>query len=249
MSTYFIKENNVLNNEIIIDGDLCHHLGSVLRCKINDELDFSDNAEKIYHGQISAISKKEIRLNILEIKDIENEPPINVYLIQCLPRGDKMEQIIQKCVELGIYGILPVESENSQVRLKGKIEEKTKRYQKIAAAAAEQCGRGKIPLVKVLENPEKALDFLPEDTHILFCYEKEGNHGLKSELLKVTTKNIAILIGPEGGFSDQEAKLIVRKGGVSVTMGPRILRTETAGLSCLVGIMYELGDWGRIVEN
>ncbi|MDO4541818.1 MAG: 16S rRNA (uracil(1498)-N(3))-methyltransferase [Bacillota bacterium] len=249
MNTYFISQEDVEAEDILIKGELFHHLSRVLRIKTGDKLHFSDNNIHTYDGEVVEITKESIKVNIENIAGITGEPPLDVYLIQCLPRGDKMEQIIQKCTELGVGRLIAAESDNSQVRLKNKAKEKEERYSKIAAAAAEQCGRGKIPQVMTASSLDKALAYLSPDTKIIFCYEKEVRNSLKTELQKTENRSIALVIGPEGGFSSREAQLIMASGGVAVTMGPRILRTETAGPCGLAALMYEKGDWGSIVEN
>lgn len=249
MNTYFIEASDVKAGEIIVSGELHHHLTKVLRLKVGDKLHFSDNQSHTYDGEAVEITKDRLRVKLSRVQAITGEPPLDVYLLQCLPRGDKMEQIIQKTTELGVSCIVAVASDNSQVRWKHKATDKAARYAKIAAAAAEQCGRGLIPRLEVAESLEASLAYLPPEAAIIFCYEKEGKHSLKSELLKVNSKTIAIVIGPEGGFSTAEAQAVMARGGKAVTMGPRILRTETAGVCALAAIMYEKGDWGCIVEN
>lgn len=249
MNTYFIGEENIEGEDIVLKGELFHHLSKVLRLQVGERLHFSDNTAHVYDGKISEITGTYLRVGIDSVGSITGEADIDVYLIQCLPRGDKIEQIVQKSTELGVHCILPVESDNSQIRLKNKAAEKGKRYAKIAAAAAEQCGRGRIPSVVMAGTLKQALDYLPADTKIIFCYEKEGKNSLKSELIKVKEKSIAVVIGPEGGFSSAEAQTIMAYGGAAVTLGPRILRAETAGPCAIAAIMYEKGDWGCVVEN
>lgn len=249
MNTYFIDTKNVEDSQIRITGDLFRHLSKVLRIQVGEHLHFSDNIAHTYDGKVKEITKDYILTSIDLVQAITGEPPLMVYLIQCLPRGDKMDQIIQKTTELGVGCILPVESDNSQIRLKNKAKEKAARYGKIAAAAAEQCGRGKIPEIVMANSLERALKYLPDDTKVIFCYEKEGKNSLKSELIKIRDENIAVVIGPEGGFSSGEAQSIIARGGVPVTMGPRILRAETAGPCALAAIMYEKGDWGCRIDN
>lgn len=249
MNTFFIEPSQAAEDNILLEGELCHHLANVLRVKIGEYLRFSDNISTVYLGTVSEINKKNMIVHIDKTNGFTTEPPIHITLIQALPRGDKMEQIIQKTVELGVSVIVPVASDHSQVRLKGKEVDKAQRWQKIANAAAEQSGRERIPKVITPTSIEEALGDLEADTKVIFCYEKEGLHSLKKELYKSEAKKFAILIGPEGGFSQEEANLILAKGGVSVTMGPRILRVETAAPTAVAAVMYELGDWGCLVEN
>jgi 16S rRNA (uracil1498-N3)-methyltransferase len=156
-----------------------------------------------------------------------------------------MEQILQKATELGVKCVIPVESENSQVRLKDKKKEKQLRWQKIVAAAAEQCGRGIIPTVAFPCSLQDAVASLDADTVVVFCYEKEGNNSISQALkeMKRSTKKIALVIGPEGGFSAGEAQMIRANDVYCVTLGKRILRTETAGIAVLAVVMYEFQEW------
>lgn len=248
MQTFYINKKDVDHKRLIVTGEVCHHITRVLRMRVGEALRFSDNEDYFYEGSISAISKDSVEVAIHDYYTIDNEPRLSVTLIQCLPRGDKMEQILQKATELGVHSVIPVESENSQVRLKNKAGEKQSRWQKIVNSAAEQCGRGRIPIVEMPCSLRNALADLGEDTAVLFCYEREENNSFRKtvELLKKKTKEnckIALVIGPEGGFSEGEAEAIIAAGGYSVTMGKRILRTETAGPTSLAVLMYEFGEW------
>lgn len=248
MQTFYINKKDVDRKRLIVTGEVCHHITRVLRMRVGEALRFSDNEDYFYEGSISAISKDSVEVAIHDYYTIDNEPRLSVTLIQCLPRGDKMEQILQKATELGVHSVIPVESENSQVRLKNKAGEKQSRWQKIVNSAAEQCGRGRIPDVKTPCSLKEALSTLDAETPILFCYEREENNSFRktAELLKEKTREgrrIALVIGPEGGFSEREAEAIIAAGGYSVTMGKRILRTETAGPTALAVLMYEFGEW------
>lgn len=244
MQTFYIDKNDVNDNRLTVKGDVCHHISRVLRMRAGDSLRFSDNENHYYEGVIAEITKDYLTVNIERISSIDDEPHLSVTLIQCLPRGDKMDQILQKATELGVKRVIPVESENSQIRLKNKKAEKKSRWQKITASAAEQCGRGKIPVVEMPCALGEALKQC-EGNAILFCYEEEENTSFRktAERMKSETSEIALVIGPEGGFSPAEAEMIVAAGGRSVTMGRRILRTETAGPTALAVLMYEFGEW------
>lgn len=245
MQTFYIDKQDVSDNLLIVKGDVCHHITRVLRMRVGDSLRFSDNEDTYYEGVIEEIAKDALTVTVKRCVAITDEPRLDVTLIQCLPRGDKMDQILQKGTELGVRRVIPVESENSQIRLKNKKAEKQSRWQKIAASAAEQCGRGVIPQVALPCSLKEALASLDGETEILFCYEQE-NHGSfrkTAELLQQKTTKIALVIGPEGGFSPSEAEAIIACGGYSVTMGKRILRTETAGPTALAVLMYEFGEW------
>lgn len=250
MATFFLTTEQIEENEIHLEGALHHHLANVLRLQVGDAVHCSDGKSICIDGCIAAIDKKEIVITVEQRTSLTGEPPCFVALIQCLPRGDKMELIVRQTTELGVGEIIPVVSDHSQIHLKkGKGAEKARRWQKVAAAAAEQCGRGKIPEVFPPSSLEEALNILADDVCIVFCYEKENAVGLNDALSHAKGKSVALLIGPEGGFSQREADIIAARGGISVTMGPRILRTETAGTAALAAVMYELGDWRGMLEN
>lgn len=247
MQTFHIEKEAVTETSIEVKGEIGHHIGRVLRVRVGESLRFSDNEALYYEGSVTAVSGDTVTVAVEKIYPIDDEPRLSVTLLQCLPRGDKMEQVLQKTTELGVKRVIPVESDNSQIRLKNKKEEKQKRWQKIVDSAAEQSGRGIIPVVETPCGLKTALDALSDTTEILFCYERETDRGFRAtaEELKAKTTEIALIIGPEGGFSPAEAEMILAHGGHSVTMGSRILRTETAGPTALAALMYEFGEWER----
>lgn len=248
MQTFFIDKEAVQCGELSLTGEIAHHITDVLRIRAGEKLRFSDGEGCYYMGTVAEITKRELKVLVTETIPIDDEPRIAVTLIQCLPRGEKMEQILQKATELGVKRIIPAESDHSQVRLKEKKAEKLRRWQKIVSAAAEQCGRGIIPEVEPPCSLQKAVASLADDTTVIFCYEKEGNNGIRQTLreIKNKTKNVALLIGPEGGFSDDEAAMITAKSAHCVTLGKRVLRTETAGPAVLAVLMYEFGEWEAV---
>ncbi len=245
MQTFFIDKEAVKGEALFLTGETAHHIAAVLRIHIGETLRFSDGEAFYYMGTIAEITKKTVKVAVTAAFPIDDEPQTVVTLIQCLPRGEKMEQIIQKTTELGVKRVVPAESEHSQVRLKEKKAEKQRRWQKVAAAAAEQCGRGIIPQVALPCSLQEAVAALPDRTALVFCYEQEGNNGIRQTLrsIKGKTQSVALIIGPEGGFSDEEAALLRAENAYSVTLGKRILRTETAGPAVLAVLMYEFGEW------
>ncbi len=245
MQTFFIDKEAVKGESLFLTGETAHHIAAVLRIHTGETLRFSDGEGSYYIGTVAEIKKGTVKVTVTEVFPIDDEPQTAVTLIQCLPRGEKMEQILQKTTELGIGRVIPVESEYSQVRLKEKKEEKQRRWQKVVAAAAEQCGRGIIPRVERPCSLRDAVAALPDHTAIVFCYEKEEQSGIRQTIgaLKGKTQSVALIIGPEGGFSDEEAAMIRAKNAHCVTLGKRILRTETAGPAVLAVLMYEFGEW------
>ncbi len=173
------------------------------------------------------------------------EADIKVTIFQGLPKADKMEYIIQKSVELGVYDITPVEMKRCIVKLNEKDKEKKiQRWQKIAEVAAKQCKRDIIPKINNITNVKLICNIIQNYDIILVAYEKEKERTLKSELKKIkeyNQKNIGIIIGPEGGLEEDDVKLLEESGAKVITLGNRILRTETVALNVLSNIMYELG--------
>ena len=197
-----------------------------------------------YLCEINKIEKEEIECNILENLRSNVETDIKVTIFQGLPKADKMEYIIQKSVELGAYDITPVEMKRCIVKLNEKDKEKKiQRWQKIAEVAAKQCKRDIIPKINNITNVKLICNIIQNYDIILVAYEKEKERTLKSELKKIkeyNQKNIGIIIGPEGGLDEDDVKLLEESGAKVITLGNRILRTETVALNVLSNIMYEL---------
>lgn len=242
MPKFFVKSENINDHTIILDGENAKHIGNVLRAKVGDVITVCDGEGRDYECEIREITKKEIIARVTDIFTNDNEPSVKITLYQGLPKADKMELVIQKCIETGIDRIVPVKTEHAVVKLDGKEEKKIQRWNKIAEAAAKQCGRGKIPVVEnVLDFKEAVMDAKKLDGGII-PYEKERERGLKQFAKNFKGKSIGIFIGPEGGFSNEEIDFAKENGIEPVTLGKRILRTETAGLVALVILLYELEE-------
>lgn len=213
-----------------------------MRLKEGAEIDVSDSAEWEYMAEIVSIDEDEVLLKILDKQKFAREPEIEVTLFQGIPKAGKMETIIQKCVELGVYSIVPVFMERTVVVEKGNFGKKLERWQKISDEAVKQCKRGRIPQIEEQRKFSEMLGDLSSFDLILFPYENEQNYSIKDCLRRLTEKpkSIAVVIGPEGGFSDKEAKAMDEAGAERVTLGKTILRTETAGMATLAMTMYEL---------
>ncbi|WP_053957573.1 16S rRNA (uracil(1498)-N(3))-methyltransferase [Inediibacterium massiliense] len=249
MHRFFIDENNILENEkmILNDTEDVKHILKVLRLNEKDQIEVCDGKNNDYIGEIISLSPKEIELKIIEKRQSLTEANIEVTLFQGIPKGSKMELIIQKCTELGIFSIVPVLTNRTVVQLKDQKseEKKVERWQKISNEAAKQCKRGMIPKI---QNPilfEEVLKKLYEYDLCIVPYEKEEEMGLKEVFKKnKDVKKIAIFIGPEGGFEEEEIHKLKEESCISISLGKRILRTETAGFVTLSICMYELGDLG-----
>jgi 16S rRNA (uracil1498-N3)-methyltransferase len=189
-----------------------------------------------------------IETRIIETVKNITEPPVEIILYQGLPKSDKMDYIIQKGVELGLKGIVPVITERTVVKLADKKGEQKKceRWNRISMEAAKQSNRGIIPLVGLPIDFKKAVNAAKDFDISLIPYEKERGNGLKGVILnRIDAKKVSIFIGPEGGFAEKEIEIAIENGIYPVTLGPRILRTETAGIAVLSILMYELGDVGK----
>ena len=222
-----------------------NHIKNVLRCQKGEHIEICNSeTSKNYLCEINKIEKEEIECNILENLRSNVETDIKVTIFQGLPKADKMEYIIQKSVELGAYDITPVEMKRCIVKLNEKDKEKKiQRWQKIAEVAAKQCKRDIIPKINNITNVKLICNIIQNYDIILVAYEKEKERTLKSELKKIkeyNQKNIGIIIGPEGGLDEDDVKLLEESGAKVITLGNRILRTDTVALNVLSNIMYEL---------
>lgn len=251
MSRFFVDPSDVTDKYIYLSdqGDL-KHMKKVLRMGVGDELDISDGAAWEYHVQIESMSADEARLLILDKQKFAREPELHVTLYQGVPKAGKMEGIIQKCVELGVYAITPVFMERTVVVDKGNFGKKQDRWQKISDEAVKQCKRGIIPEVREALKFRDMVDELSNYDLILFPYENEDDRTIKDCLRDIVQKaaagegslpkEVCIIIGPEGGFADKEAAVLDEAGAQRVSLGRTILRTETAGPAALAMTMYEL---------
>ena len=242
MPRFFVKTNQINNDKIDIIGEDVKHIKNVLRKQIGDKIEVcNQDTGDSYKCEIENFSEDEIKTNIIEkLTNIQERVEVDIY--QGLPKSDKMELIIQKSVELGANAIIPVNMKRCVVKLEGKDEsKKIDRWQKIAESAAKQCGRSFIPEVKHLANVKDICNLINEYDAIIVAYENEKDNTLKSELKKLNSENlkIGIVIGPEGGFEESDVNILRENGARIVTLGNRILRTETVALNVLSIVMYE----------
>ncbi len=243
MHRFFADKSQINQNKIEIIGDDVKHISRVLRLKEGENISVCDKEKTDYLCSIESIEKDRVILSILEKYPNKNESNISITLYQGLPKGDKLDYIIQKSVELGAVKIVPVVMKRTVVKL-GNISSKMQRWQRIADEASKQCMRGILPEVAEPVTYEEMLKELSgEDLNIL-PYENETCNKLK-DLLKEnpSCRNVNIIIGPEGGFDDDEIDRALENNISTVTLGPRIMRCETAPLAAISAVMYELGDW------
>ena len=251
MPKFFVKEEQIEKDNIIIKGQDVNHIKKVLRAKIGDELQICNrNSGDNFLCDIEKINNEEILCKIKQKIEEKIESNIEVTIFQGLPKSDKMEYIIQKSVELGVYDITPVEMKRCVVKIDGKDKEKKiSRWQKISEVASKQCGRDVIPKINDLINIKNMCNFIENYDIVLVAYENEKENTLKQQLKQIKEKvdysngqkiRIGIVIGPEGGLEEQDVEMLKKKGAQIITLGRRILRTETVALNVLSVIMYEL---------
>lgn len=245
MRKFFVEESAIKNNKVFISGEDVNHIKNVLRLKVGDNIIVSNGKYGEYEVKIIDICRDVIEGQIVQKIENNSEPSVDITLFQGIPKGEKMELIIQKAVEIGVKKIIPVITERVIVKLdKKSAEKKAERWQKISEQAAKQCGRNVIPEVEQPISYNQAIKLLESYDLVLVLYEKEKDKTLKEILSVLSNKprSIAVLIGPEGGFSEKEVELVSRF--IIISLGPRILRTETAGLVAVSIILYQSGDLG-----
>ena len=248
MYQFFVEDAQVGEHTVTIEGSDVNHIKNVLRMKRGERVRISSTSGKNYFGEIAEFSSDMVLVAITQECAPDTELPSRIYLFQGLPKSDKMELIIQKAVELGACEIIPVAMKNCVVKLdEKKAVAKTARWQEIAKSAAKQSKRSVIPTVGRPVSYQEALAAAAELDVALIPYENERGMAATREAIEaiVPGQSIGILIGPEGGFSDGEIALARERDMQLISLGGRILRTETAGLATLSVLMYHLETNGR----
>ena len=230
MPRFFVNKNNIEENKIHIDGSDAHHIARSLRMAEGDEAIVCDGEGTEYRCTLTRIRDEECECEILESREGRTESPLEITLYMGYPKGDKLEVVIQKAVELGASRIIPFESSRCVKRPKDdKIEKQTARLQRLAEEAAKQCGRARLPRVQTPVSFKNAIAEARLSDLPLFCYEGDGTRSLKKVLEeKTNAKACAVVVGCEGGFSIEEAEFAISEGMIPINLGPRILRCETA---------------------
>ena len=245
MYHFFVEPGQVHEGYVEILGGDVNHMKNVLRMKPGEEITVSDGFGHEYGCKVALLEEDAVRAEILECREVSVELPSELVLYQCLPKGDKMELIIQKAVELGAAGVIPVATRNAVVKLDAKkAEAKIRRWQAIAESAAKQSKRSYIPQVGPVMSLKEAFSYIEEQKFDLrmIPYELEkGMDGTKTVLEALAPgQQVAVFIGPEGGFDEEEIQLALKMGVKPVSLGKRILRTETAGPAILALLMMKL---------
>lgn len=246
MHRFMVAPNNITNEEITLEGDDLKHLSQVLRLRPGDTIHVFDGSGIEYEASIISSDKSRATARINTSFQNKTEPETRVTLFQGVPKGEKMELIIQKGVELGVHSIVPVITSRTVVKLNKKdSEKKAERWTKISIEAAKQCRRAYVPQILEPISFDEALVKAEDFSAALLLYENEGKKCLKERLKCYNIneiKDIALFVGPEGGFTLEEVRNYTDKGYDIVSLGKRILRVETATISVLSIIMYEMGE-------
>lgn len=243
MHHFFVTPDQVKEDKIYIEGSDVNHIKNVLRMKIGEELQISDGNNKQYLCEISSMDAEEICVIVKEELEHNTELPSKIYLFQGLPKGDKMELIVQKAVELGVYEIIPVATKRAVVKLDDKkAAKKTERWNGIAESGAKQSGRNVIPKVQSVLSYKEAMQYAQKLDVVLIPYELAEGMEETRQIIEaiVPGQSVGVFIGPEGGFEVDEVEYALSQGAKAITLGKRILRTETAGLTTLSILMYHL---------
>ena len=243
MQRFFVTPDQVGEDKIRIQGSDVNHMKNVLRMRPGEEVMVSDGNNRQYRCRVEDYPDGEAVLAILEAGLVDTELPSRIYLFQGLPKQEKMELIVQKAVELGVCQVIPVQTRRCVVKLDAKkAAKKVQRWQQIAESAAKQAGRGYIPAVSEVMTFQEALAFSEALDIRLIPYElADGMEGTRKILDGIRPRqSVGIFIGPEGGFEKEEVSRAVEAGAMPITLGKRILRTETAGIAVLSILMYRL---------
>jgi len=248
MPRLFIYEKLEVGDEIVVSGEEAHHIIRVLRLGHGDLVSISDGKSEESVGVISEVDTRstKIKIRVLYKNKFEETKP-TITLLQGLPKGEKFDWIIQKCTEIGVSRIVPIITQRTVVNIApAKLEHRMMRWKKIAEEAAKQSMRMDIPEIVELLTFDEALKEIDRHHLSLIPWEQERNISLKKVLKDIdqSITKVAVFIGPEGGFSPDEAEMARTHGAVPVSLGPRILRTETAAIAACSILMYELGGMG-----
>lgn len=247
MHKFFVAKENIIGDVVNIYGDDVKHIYKVLRLKEGEKISINNCSGEEFVAEITDIDKVAVKARILEKLDVNNESPLDVYLFQGVPKAAKMDIIVQKGCELGLKEINPVMMKRVVVKNEMKEFKKLDRWNRIAFEACKQSKRSLITKVNNVTEFNDMLEKLKSIDLVLVPYENAEGTGLKKVVREMDGKNIksaAIVIGPEGGFEEEEIEELKQIGAYIITLGPRILRTETAGFVCTSLVMYELSDIG-----
>ncbi len=243
MNRYFVHPNQIDGDIIrIIRKDDLHHIKTVMRMRAGDHIEISDGQKWEYEGVLGQQDNEGLKVEVIHKQPFFRESKVHITLFQGIPKQGKMEFLIQKTVEMGVYEVVPVFMARTIVADRGNFGKKLLRFEMIAEEAASQSGRGIIPFIRQPIPFQKITDSLKNYGLVLFLYENEQQTTIKEVLHQLTEipERVALIVGPEGGFAPEEVKILKEMGTTCVTLGKTILRTETAGLAALAMCMYEM---------
>ena len=235
MARFFVEKSIIADNSVTIKGEDAHHISRVLRMREGDKITICDCEGMDYYCIIETIAKSEVVVQVVSSEVNQTEPTVDIMLFQGIPKQGKMEVIIQKAVEMGVRSIIPVVTHRCVAK-----GDKPERWKKVVLEAAKQCGRGRIPEVCEAVSFNEAVKRMAGMECKIMPYELETEGRLKDVL--GSAREVGILIGPEGGFEEYEAEAARAAGIKTVTLGKRILRTETAASAVIPIILYTMGE-------
>ncbi|MGQ9509852.1 MAG: 16S rRNA (uracil(1498)-N(3))-methyltransferase [Thermodesulfobacteriota bacterium] len=245
MARFYIPHPIIKNGKLRIEGSEVRHIRRVLRLKAGDGVVIFDGEEKEYQGTIIKHEPRAVIVRIQKIIPVHKESPLEITAAQSILKGEKMDYFIQKAAELGVVRIIPFFSSRSVPLLdKSKRLSRYHRWQKIAIEASKQCGRGKVPEVLPLQDFSEMIRLATENSIRLILWEKERRRLKEIFKEQKKVKDIIFVVGPEGGFGEKEIEEAQKNGFITISLGERILRAETASLCLLSILQYEWGDIG-----
>lgn len=245
MRRFFVSTEQLMAEKLVISGPDAKHAARVLRLEPGDVVELLDGSGRGVKAKIESLGNTGVVCSRLEEFNPGGEPRVRVTLVQGLAKGDKMDLVIQKATELGVTEIIPMICHRSVMRLEGnKALERQRRWQRVAMEAAKQCRRARVPEVRPLMGLSQVLEGIPEDAVSFFLWEGERERSFGNVLHDRNPGRVYVFIGPEGGFEESEVEEARQRGAVTITLGSRILRTETAGLVSITIIMHHWGELG-----
>lgn len=240
MPRFFVDSESINGNIITLNANDSKHIKTVLRSKIGEKVTVCDKNGLDYLCELVSLNS-EVTAKIINKTENISEPKTKITLFQGLPKADKMELIIQKSVELGINSIVPIKTSRTIVKLENNADKKLQRWQKISEAAAKQSERGKIPKIENILNFKEAIKYaILNFDDVIIAYENEHKNRIREFISNFSGKSIAVFVGAEGGFEEDEIEYAKENNVKIITLGNRILRTETAGFTILTILLYEL---------
>lgn len=239
---FFISPSQISGCEAIIEGPTAKQIARVLRLSPGDQITLLDGCGSTYRAELLTVSPDRVVASICSDKLADNEPRLRLVLASCLPKSDRVEFIIQKCTELGISEMILVQSERTVTKLDVEREQKRlQRWRKIALEASEQCGRSRTPCITGILSFDDLVELIPRFSLALVAWEEEDGSSLRQAIEKRRDADSAlVIIGPEGGLTAKEVDAAKSRGAISVTLGRRLLRTDTAAVATCAAVMYEL---------